>query len=408
MPAIVSLTANLTARFHWVLIALLAAAAAISLRVGIRGALSSSKDFQWTGAYLLRTGVDPWQSALMNHGRDIAHFSPPNYLHELYILLLPISFLSFQHAVELWCALNILLSIASVCLLKRLFSLSRFAAIAILLLLWMSAPFRTTLQVGQMSVFELFLLCLVFCTQNSTLRGLALGFSFSKYSFAPIIVSLLWFKRNIRTLIIAIIVPVLGLFAAWGLLGVPFIHLAAEPFAVSRIYVWPGMADLMTAIEAMLIHLLPGFGADKALAYAIGLLLSGLYGFYLSRRRLTDGALLTLVAVASLFTIKHLMYDYIFLVIPLCYVASELGKTLRPVVLPIIGIFWFMDRFFPPLPLNGPATDRELLAAVLGCCLLGGLFTYLTWSIVRLERTYFHVQRLLRPASHGLDASLVR
>jgi hypothetical protein len=259
-----------------------------------------------------------------------------------------------------------------------------------------------------MSVLELFLLCLVFCTQNSTLRGLALGFSFSKYSFAPIIVSLLWFKRNIRTLIIAVIVPVLGLFAAWGLLGVPFIHLAAEPFAVSRIYVWPGMADLMTTVEAMMIHLLPGFAADKALAYAIGLLLSGLYGFYLSRRRLTDGALLTLVAVASLFSIKHLMYDYIFLVVPLCYVASELGKTLRPVALPIIGIFWFMDNFFPPLPLNGPATDRQLLAAAIGCCLLGGLLTYLTWSIVRLERTYFHVQRLLRPTAQGLDASLVR
>jgi hypothetical protein len=245
-------TKIMTTRLRWILLGFLAIGAVISLRVGIKGAIASSKDFQWAGAYLLRTRVDPWHEFLLNNGAGLAHFSPPNYLHEFYLLLLPISLMSFRHAAVLWCCINILLSIVCICLLKKLFQLSRFTAIATLLLLWMSTPYRTTLQVGQMGVFELFLLTAVFCTSNSLARGLALGLSFSKYSFAPVVVTLLWFKRNFRTLAIAMAVPALALLLTWWILGGSLLTLAGEPFAVSRIKVWPGMADLMTCIELIL------------------------------------------------------------------------------------------------------------------------------------------------------------
>jgi hypothetical protein len=96
---------TLVKRFRWVILSLLAIGAAISLFVGIRGAISSSKDFQWASAELLRNGVDPWKQALIDNGSRIAHFSPPNYLHEFYILLLPVSMLSFHQAAEFWCLL---------------------------------------------------------------------------------------------------------------------------------------------------------------------------------------------------------------------------------------------------------------------------------------------------------------
>jgi hypothetical protein len=284
---------------------------------------------------------------------------------------------------------NILLSIACVYLLKKLFALSDLLGLGILLLLWMSTPFRTTLQVGQMGVLELFLLSVVFCTTNSTLRGLALGFSFSKYSFAPVVVSLLWFKRNIRTLTIAATVPLLALIMAWGMLGGSLTELAAEPFAVSRIKVWPGMADLMTFVEATFAHWHPSFTPGKTIAYGIGLLASGLYGYYLSHRRITNAAQLTLIAVASLFTVKHLMYDYIFLVVPLCYAVSSRGKALRTIAIPLIGVFWFMDKLFPLLPMNATPTTAQWLTSAAACCMLGTLLTYLTWSILGIERAYF-------------------
>jgi Glycosyltransferase family 87 len=376
-------------RFRWIILSILTLAAATSLFVGIRGAIASSKDFQWAGAWLLRAGIDPWQQTLADGGHGIAHFSPPNYLHEFYIMLLPLSLVTFEHAAEIWCAVTILLSIATMYLLKNLFALSTPAALGLLLLLWMSTPFRTTLQVGQMGMMEMFLLSVVFCTTNSTLRGLALGFSFSKYTFAPVLVSFLWFKRNIRTLTIAATVPLLALIMTWGLLGGPISTLATEPFAVSRIKVWPGMADLMTAIEATFAHLVPSFTHGKTLAYIVGLAASGCYGYFLSRRRITNAAQLTLIAVASIFTVKHLMYDYVFLVIPLCYALSERGRALRNIAVPLIFVFWFMDKLFPLLPMNAAPSTAQWLTSIAGCIMLGTLLTYLTWSILRIERAFF-------------------
>jgi Glycosyltransferase family 87 len=401
-----SISNTLVKYSRWLLLGPLAICAGISLRVGISGALASGKDLQWAGAYLVRAGIDPWQASLLGRGREIAHFSQPHYLHELYILLLPISLLSFQHAIELWCVLNILLSIACIYFLKKLFSLSRTSSIAILLLLWISTPYRATLQAGQISALELCLLCAVFYFQNSTLRGLALGFGFSNYSFAPVVVSFLWFKHNIRTLVIAAIVPVLGLFAVWGMIGGSFAYLATEPFAVSQIDISPGMADLTTAIEATAARCLPTFSAAKTLAYGVGLLLSGIYGFYLSRRRLTDGALLTLIAVAALFTVKHFMNNYIFLVVPLSYAASERGRPIRLIALPLIGLFWFMVELFPELPLNAGSGNMQLLSAVAASCLLGAFLTYLTWSIIKIERTYSYNRPFAKPEPQGLAGAI--
>jgi hypothetical protein len=184
-------------------------------------------------------------------------------------------------------------------------------------------------------------------------------------------------------------VPLFALVMTWGMLGGPISTIATEPFAVSRIKVWPGMADLMTAIEATFNHLFPAFTRGQTLAYVIGLVAAGLYGYFLSRRRITNAAQLTLIAVASLFTVKHLMYDYIFLVIPLCYAVSERGRALRNIAVPLIFVFWFMDKLFPLLPMNATPTTAQWLTSIAGCIMLGTLLTYLTWSILRIERAFF-------------------
>jgi hypothetical protein len=166
------------------------------------------------------------------------------------------------------------------------------------------------------------------------------------------------------------------------------------------------MADLMTSIEAGLRHWFPAFTQGKSIAYGIGLLVSGLYGFFLSRRRISDGAQLTLIAVASLFAVKHLMYDYIFLIVPLCYAFSERGKSIRNIAVPIIGIFWFMDKLFPLLPMNSPPDTTQWLTSTAACFMLGTLLAYLTWSILRSERVYF--ARIGRKESAPPASALIR
>jgi hypothetical protein len=380
-----STTKEIVNRLRWVFMGLLAIPAGISLKAGIHGAISSSRDFQWSGAGLLRHGIDPWKNALLGQSASAPHFSQPSALHMFYVLLLPLSRLSFQHAAEAWCLFNILLSIAAICLLRNLFKLSRFASIGILFLLWMSSPFRSTLRLGQTSIFELVLLCLVFCTTNSTIRGLALGFSFSEYSFAPVVLSFLWFKHNIRTLTIAVIVAALAVALTWSMLGGSIVQVALEPFAVANLVPRSGIADLVTTIEAALARWLPAFRSGQTLAYAAGLMASGAYGLFLSRRRVSNAAYLTLISIASLFTIKHPGHDYVFLLLPLCYAFSERGKSMRAIAVPIVAVFWFMDGLFAPLPSSLTRTADQWITNAAASCVLATLLAYLTWSILRTE-----------------------
>ena len=380
---------QIAAHSRWILLALLTIPAAISLKAGIRGAISSSQDFQWWGASLLRQGIDPWKTALEGQPIGASHFSEPGYLHMFYVLLLPFSKLSFQHAAEAWCVINILLSVTAIYLLKNLFGLSRFGCIGLLLLFWMSAPFRSTLQLGQTSVFELVLLCIVFRATHSTIRGIALGFSLSDYSFAPVALSFLWFKHNIRTLTIAAIVAVLAVMLTWSMLGGSIPQVALEPFSVPALTIRGGTANLVTGLEAALARWLPNFKSGQTIAYGAGLLASGAYGLFLSRRRLSNGAYLTLISTASLFAISHPAHDYVFLLVPLGYAFSQQNKLTRWIALPIVGAFWFMEGLFPPLSADAAPTTGQWMATASACCLLATLLVYLTWSILRAERVHY-------------------
>ena len=174
----------------------------------------------------------------------------------------------------------------------------------------------------------------------------------------------------------------MGLLVAWMLLGRgALMHLASEPLAVSRIHVWPGMADVMTAVESVMAAWMPRVTSGRLVAYILGLSLSVGYGFLLSRRRLTHGAEFTLVAVASLITVKHLMYDYVFLVVPLGYALSRAGKGVRTLVMAIVGIFWFLSRCFPALQPEEVPGAYPLAMMLTAVCLLATLLFALTRNI---------------------------
>ncbi len=372
----------------WSLVSILGVAAFYSLSIGIKGALTSSRDLQWAGAYLIRQNINPWQQAAIEGPQGIHHLASPNYLQQIYIFLLPISNLSFQHAAAVWCGFNILLSVASLYLLQKLFNLSRPVSLAMLFLLWISTPFRSTLELGQVGVVELFLLCLVFSTNNSTIRGIALGVSFSAYTFAPVTLSLLWFRRNIRTLAIAATVPLFGLGMTWGMLGGSLREVATAPFTMTGPILSAGMADLTSCIGAALSIWLPSLRSGSMVAQLAGLLLAGVYGSYLNRHRLTIGAQLTLVALASLFTTQHQAYDFVFLIVPLCYAASKRGAAVRYIAVPAIAAFWFLEKLFPQLPPETAPTLSQWTSLAAATCLLGTLLVYLTSAIIRIERNY--------------------
>jgi len=323
--------------------------ATISLYGGIRNALSRSQDFQWSGAHLALQHIDPY-SQFLRHDPEhrILLSQVPNYLHELYVLLLPLGALSFSHAKPVWAILNCLFAVLVVFLLRRIYELQASQAFLLLLLLFSSTPCRIVLGSGQQSLFELLLFCLIFYFTKPTAQGIALGISYSKYSFSPVIFLYLFFRRQFRILAISFIAPLLGLFVMGLLVHCSVVPLSTEPLAVSRIGVTSGPGDLMGIIQSVFQNLLPESIIGK-LMYAMALLASGAYAFVLSRtnspspRR--DAAAL---AVASLMFFTHLTYDYVFLAIPLAAAFSSSSlRWARTYVVAAVILLWFGIKLVP-------------------------------------------------------------
>ena len=364
-------------RLQAALLALLALAGLGSVSIGIRRALVESQDLQWGGVWLLAHRIDPWREAIDGYPHHLANFSPPNYLHHLYILLLPMSWISFPVAAALWCALNLVLSVATMLLLRRLFGLTPFFTAALLLLLWMSSPFRVLLAAGQMTMVELFCFAVTFSALPVLPRGLAFGLSFAKYSFSPPTALFFLFRGRLRLLAIAVAVPLLGLLAVSFFVTTPILHLATEPLALAGRAVMPGLADSMTLSESVLRTRISHVAAQH-ITYAAALIASAAFALLLSRFRLSSAAEFTLLCVASLFLFKHLVYDYVFLLVPLCFVVSSAGRRLRLPVCCAVFLFWFLafllnrsstDRGVVHLPIL--FADNVLLAALLAVLTIG-------------------------------------
>jgi hypothetical protein len=386
-------------------------AAAVSLSIGCRGALRSSKDLQWGGANLLLHHIDPYAEALAGSPHHLANFSPPNYLPEFYLLLLPLAALSFHHAAALWCLLSVLLSIASMYLLRQIFALTRNQAVAILLLLWCGVPFRTMLQVGQVSTLELFLFCLVFRGLNlrrtaprsaGAPTALALGLTAAKYSFSPVALGWFLFRARYRLLVLSLLAPFAGLLIACAMLRASLSRLAVEPLIVSRTSVWPGLADLMTATELALHRLGLSTTLTAASAYAAALAVALLFSFLLRRHTLSTAAEFTLIALASLFTFKHLVYDYVFLLVPICYAVSARGRALRKPVAAAIAFFWFAVSLLPHLPRAPEPTTAQAGGFLLTFAVFAAFLIYLTRRILRLEAPQNALENRIKQPKHVL------
>lgn len=358
-------------------------AAIISMIIGVRHAiLYRTHDFQWCGSLLIRLHVDPWAEELAHFPHHYAHFVTPNYLHVLYVLFLPLSWLSFDSAALLWTAISILLSIACVISLAKLFGLTVGQAVFAGCVLWMSSPFRVVLEVGQVSFFELFFLVGAYIASSEAVRGASFGISLAKYSFSPVATTLFLFRRRLPLLLYALSVPTIGLVIVWLLLNTPLKTLALEPFAVSSgaTAVSAGYADVMTLVEQLLKSPLGDLRA-RQLAYGLGLAGSFTYALCLSRVRLSRSAELALVSVASLFFLKHLTYDYIFLLVPLCFGLAQQKRIHKVGLVGGVLIFWFvltiLDRRFQ----NDAIPHVGVLWT--NCLLLTLYLAYVTWLAIK-------------------------
>jgi hypothetical protein len=236
------------------------------------------------------------------------------------------------------------------------------------------------LEVGQMSFFELFFLLGAYLAASTVLGGLSFGVSLAKYSFSPAAAMLFLFRGRLRFLLFAVAVPVVGLFGVWLFVRTPLLRLALEPFAVSAAptAVSPGFADLMTVAE----HTLKSHIAlthARQFAYALGLFGSAAYALLLSRFRLSRSAEFTLISIASLYFAKHLVYDYVFLVVLLCFALTQKNLKIKVPLGAGVLIFWFILPLFERRWQNDFNVHLGQLAV--NCCLLAILLSFTTYLV---------------------------
>jgi hypothetical protein len=167
-------------------------------------------------------------------------------------------------------------------------------------------------------------------------------------------VIMLLVKRRIGVIAISIIPPVVGLLVAWHMLGGSLRELALDPLAVAKLAMGPGGADIMTPLEILLRKL----GVSPDLTFSIpsmlGLFAAAVAAVWIGLNRRMDERIQ--FAVALIFTmicLKHVIYDFVVLVVPVAAAVMAPKSKARVVVLLCAFHFWFLTpivhRFYPGL-----------------------------------------------------------
>lgn len=320
------------------LVVVLCALAAGSAAVGVGNALDTSQDFQWSPARVLASGANPYAAALTGSDQIILA-QLPNYLHLLYLLLIPLGVLPFAVAKGIWAVMNLMMAVAVAMVVGRWLRLPGLQQTALVALLLIATPTRNVTSNGQQAMLILLCAVLAFRVARASGAGALLAVALTKYSFAPIaLVGLL--RGRWRAVLVSAAVSAGALVVFAVVSGGPLLEVAVQPLQVSQRSVGQGVADLMTIADYVV-----GAGAGSLVGYvaaAAGLLLFTLVAY----RPIRDGDWVLALACASLISLlcfKHLIYDFVFL-LPVLAVAWRSHGWARAVLAAIVAYFWYASR----------------------------------------------------------------
>ncbi|HEY0759542.1 MAG TPA: glycosyltransferase family 87 protein [Acidisarcina sp.] len=342
----------------------LALTAAFSTYIAVKRAVSDKTymngrsqaggvDFQWSGAHILALHQDPWKTYIDGDPKDqIILGQQPNYLPEFYLMLGPLGRMPFPEARAWWCFLNLVFLAGNVLVLRAMFHLDRDHTLLLAFLVLSSLPFRVTMANGQHAIFILLMLSITFYATNRWVKGMALGVSFGKYSFSPLMVMVLLVKKRLDVLLISLILPVVGLLIAWHILGGNLKTLAFEPIATSKIAMGPGSGDIMTPLEIFMRNHGVAAGPTYSVPALLGLVAAVGVAFWIGRNRRLDERMQFVVAIVmTLLCFKHVLYDFVVLVAPLAAAMAAPRSRARIIVLVCIFHFWVLsspiNHFYP-------------------------------------------------------------
>jgi hypothetical protein len=324
---------------------LLIAAALTSVTIATNEAMHRSMDFQWSGAHLICEHQNPYRISLEGDPRrELILGQQPNYLPELFVMFIPLGLMQFSTAAIVWAMLNIALAILSVFLIGRIFNLKSDSILLLLLAFLSSTPFRVTVANGQQGLLVLLFLCLCSYCNNTGWRGVWLGFSYFKYSCAPVFAIYWLIARRYRELVLSLVPSLIGILVVKFLTHASFLELVFGPLRVAETTMkdHAGYADLMSLTETIRQWSGDWFVPLSKAPELIALLVGVSSAFFVYRKKnLPEHVRFGLIILFTLGLFKHLIYDFVLLLYPLGAVIQTHRSWSRYASFAIIAWFWF-------------------------------------------------------------------
>jgi hypothetical protein len=334
----------------------LVALALVSAAQGLHNAVVQSQDLQWSGTRMLLGHIDPWADALQQDPhRMILKTQIPNYLPLLYLLMLPLGVLPPIAAQIVWALCNLAFATISAWLAARFYGLGKSQTLAMLCLMWMATPTRTTIGNGQYGLFVLVLWCVsLLAVRISDTQAMISGISYVKYNFAPILLLYLLMKAGLRRALVSLVPVLVGaaLVCLWlGEWHSPgqILQFSLQPLRVADTGYgyfprW-GDSNLMDMIEPTLARLGVSHAMLTLISTLAAILVWGVILHYCLRRsRSAVRWHMALLGLASFALFRHHSYDAVTLLFPLCYAFERWQSSQSKWAIAIIAYCWYGER----------------------------------------------------------------
>ncbi len=222
-------------------------------------------------------------------------------------MLMPLGLLPFATAVRVWCAFNLLAAFAAIFLVRRILRLTAMQTLWTALLFLSCTPLRVLLANAQASMLYLLLALAVMSTRSSAGKGLWLGLSWSKYSFAPVFFFAWLLQRRWVVLACAMVAPLIGFLTScisWFMF--PGCCCLLLGVALGNISISAGYGDIMTLTRELAgVH--AGEASSKLrvlLPYIISLGLTLACALWLAVKKLDEQLEFAIILTLSLRTLS--------------------------------------------------------------------------------------------------------
>ena len=207
-----------------------------------------------------------------------------------------------------------------------------------------STPLRVAIANGQQATLELAFLAATFYCTGRAWKGIWLGLSYFKYSFAPVVFLGRLLDRRYTALLFSLIAPIAGIIGVFCLTRSPIPDMIWGPIDFSeKIFRGSyGFGDVMSFAKILVDR--SGTSNRFWFHFPEVLALSGAVGAALRLhllKRIDEPARGALMMTWTLLLFRHLIYDFVLLLLPFAAALRSDKSWPRFAALAIISYFWF-------------------------------------------------------------------